>query len=170
MIKIFIIFLLVITAFLYGNFYANRLKKRVENLKLIEVLLDEIILQIRYKSATVYEIMQKLCSENYSNNLEFLNKIKSELEGTNNVFSVIWRENIESQNEIFLVQEDKKLLLLIGEILGRTDKEGQLNSLNYIKKELDLKILKSKQDEQEKSKLYRSLGILSGAFIAILLV
>ncbi len=170
MFKIFLLSGVIATTFLFGNFYANKLRKRVENLQLIHIMLDEILLLIRYKSATIFEIMQKLCSIKELEKFNFLIQIKDEFESSNKNFSTVWDEKIELINELCFSTEDKKIVKSIGEILGKTDQEGQINSLNYIKNELDLKQNIAREDEFKKSKLYRSLGILSGAFVAIMLI
>lgn len=54
--------------------------------------------------------------------------------------------------------------------LGATELQGQLLAVDMTLSELDDKIKAEQENHSSKIKLYRSLGVLLGAFIAILLI
>ena len=66
--------------------------------------------------------------------------------------------------------EDLEELDVLGKNLGSMDFEAQLNRLNLYLRELDERLIRIQDENREKVKLYRLLGILSGIFITILLI
>lgn len=65
---------------------------------------------------------------------------------------------------------EKELVKDIGKKLGKSDISGQLNAIKYEKLELEKMIRSADEDNCRKSKLYRSLGVLCGAFIVIMFI
>ena len=70
--------------------------------------------------------------------------------------SVITREEQEAFTDSFL-------------LLGGGDKEKQVQMLSYYAENVRLAIAQEKQKKKEKSYVYRSLGILGGIFLAVLM-
>ena len=54
-------------------------------------------------------------------------------------------------------------------LLGGGDKEKQAQMLSYYAENIRLAIAQEKQKKKEKSYLYRSLGILGGIFLAVIM-
>lgn len=69
---------------------------------------------------------------------------------------VIGREEQESFLDVFL-------------LLGGTDREKQIQMLEYYAENVRLLIAEEKQRKKERAYLYRSLGILGGVFLAVIL-
>ena len=58
----------------------------------------------------------------------------------------------------------------IGKTLGTTDTEGQISSLMLFDAEIKKILSDAEKEYSEKSKLIKMLGVLSGAFVSIMLV
>ena len=63
-----------------------------------------------------------------------------------------------------------QILADIGKNLGTSDIEGQISTLNLQRNELKILISSAETEYEKKSKLYRSLGVLVGAFISVMLI
>lgn len=166
MIKYVGIIAIIISSALVGITLSDKLKKRVKEINSINHMLDEISILIRYKAMTVYEIINVLRENQMYNSLTFLNQISCNVQMP---FSEAWEKSIDNMQSD-LNSSDKKLLKSFGCSLGTSDISGQLSSIevfkaDFSKIENDAIVLYDK-----KSKLYRSLGILCGMFLSIMLI
>lgn len=70
---------------------------------------------------------------------------------------------------LFFPKEDKQSLISLGEHLGFMDRDMQERNLLLYLEQLDLSIEQMRAHKQERCRLYTSLGVMSGMFLAILL-
>lgn len=52
---------------------------------------------------------------------------------------------------------------------GKTDIEGQMSEINLFKEMLKTKIAKAEEEKKKNTKMYRSLGTITGLVIIIIL-
>ncbi|MHB8063079.1 MAG: stage III sporulation protein SpoIIIAB, partial [Ruminiclostridium sp.] len=127
------------------------------------------------------------------NEISYLSNLLSEAftriyEGTNSDTAILFREaakNLgangvtadaawekaieENYAKVSLNKEDKTILLTFGKMLGNSDLEGQLNNIRLMSSQLKLQELKAEEMRRKNEKMYRSLGVLSGLAITIIL-
>ncbi|MBP1560490.1 MAG: stage III sporulation protein AB [Oscillospiraceae bacterium] len=167
MLKLFGMAVIIIVTTLTGSYFSYMLKSRVIMLKKLNYMLEEIMTLLRFSSATVYEIRDALCLDPRFSDLDFLQSISSE----NGVsFQENWCSAVKSCPLAGLKQGDTALLADIGRKLGTSDLDGQTGTLKLQQAELSSLISAAETEHAKKAKLYRSLGVLSGAFISIMLV
>ena len=152
---------------LAGNYFSCMLKCRLENLKKMNYMIDEIIIMIRFRSPTVYEIADCLARSERFCEFDFLGKISS---GSGIPFQESWRTAVLEEPPRGMTAGDAELLSDIGRKLGTSDAESQINTLRLQQAELLSVISSAEADCVKKSKLYRSMGVLAGAFISIMLI
>ena len=158
--------IIAVTSFA-GCYFSSALKTRLVNLKKINFLIDEIIILLRYKASTVYEITECLKSSERFADFGFLSNI---LPDENIPFQQKWNNAINANPPLNLKENDLEILADIGKKLGTSDIEGQLSTLHLQRSELETLILSAEAECEKKSKLYRSLGVLAGAFISVMLI
>ena len=158
--------IIAVTSFA-GCYFSSALKTRLVNLKKINFLIDEIIILLRYKASTVYEITECLKSSERFADFEFLSNITSD---ENISFQQKWSNAINANPPLNLKESDLEILADIGKKLGTSDMEGQLSMLNLQRSELETLISSAEAECEKKTKLYRSLGVLAGAFISVMLI
>lgn len=161
-----IITIIAVTSFA-GGYFSSLLKSRVIMLKKLNYMLDEILVLLRYKSATVYEIAETLAADERFSEFGFLGKIKPEGDKS---FRESWQEAAESCKIYGFKKSDSELLADIGRKLGTSDLDGQISVIKLWQAELAAAISSAEADYSGKAKLYRTLGVLTGAFISIMLV
>lgn len=129
----------------------------------------------------------------FENEISYLSNLLSDafmriFEGTNSQAAILFRaaaENLsvngvtadeawekavnENYSKLSLNKEDKSILLTFGKMLGNSDLEGQLNNIKLISAQLKLQEAKAEEMKRKNEKMYRSLGILSGLAITIIL-
>lgn len=158
--------IIAITSFA-GCYFSSALRTRLVNLKKINFLIDEIIILLRYKASTVYEITDCLASNERFADFYFLKKIYA---NSGISFQQNWNNAVESQPPSSLKVNELEILADIGKNLGTSDMEGQLSMLNLQRAELESLIASAEKEYENKAKLYRSLGVLAGAFISVMLI
>ena len=65
--------------------------------------------------------------------------------------------------------EDREILSTLGNTLGETDSENQIKSIRLIVEQLKRQETKAEEDKVNGEKLFKSLGVLSGLTIVIIL-
>ena len=164
-----IIFLIIITSII-GNKAAEKLKNRVNILKIILLMLSEIEIMIKYKSATVFDILSELSKKSCFNKLKFLKTAEVSCQNQDRSFEEIWEEAVLSDTCCEFSEEDRNLVFSIGRRLGKSELDGQLSSISLLKAETEKLISEAERIYNEKGKMYRYLGVLSGAFISIIII
>ena len=69
-----------------------------------------------------------------------------------------------------LTEEDKAVLKNLGRLLGQTDLEGQISEIEVVTQFLGTQLENAEQERSKNEKMYRTLGMISGLTIAIILI
>lgn len=80
-----------------------------------------------------------------------------------------WQDEVR-KSELSLKKEDKLVLKEFGTLLGKTNKEGQINQIKFVSKLLDRQIEKAKKDREKNEIIYKKLGVILGVCIVIVLI
>ena len=68
-----------------------------------------------------------------------------------------------------LIKEDIDIIKGLGRMLGKTDLNGQISEIKLVNDFIDTQIEDAKQEKDKNSKMYRTLGIVVGITIVIIL-
>ncbi len=148
----------------FGIMFSVRLGEKVTRLKAIRAMIEEISVIIRYKASPISEVIEEISNNSVFESLTFLKELKLTASAPVND---AWAEAVNASN---LSDEEKTLVLEIGASLGTSDKDGQISSLELYKIKTAEQIELATKKYNDKSKLYRSLGVLCGAFLVVMLV
>jgi len=85
-------------------------------------------------------------------------------QGTENA----WKNSIRSL-DTSLNKEDKEALKEFGTLLGKTNKEGQINQIKYILDLLNIQIEKAKNEREKNETIYKKLGLILGIGLVIII-
>lgn len=80
-----------------------------------------------------------------------------------------WKEEI-SKAELSIKKEDKNVLKEFGNLLGKTNQEGQVNQIKFTSKLLDRQIEKAKEEKKKNEIVYKKLGLIFGVGIVVILI
>lgn len=149
---------------IYGLVLSDKLKKMRDNCREIHSMLMQISVMIRYKRLNVYEIFHELNNSKSFAGLGFLKNLPENYEAGSDVHS-LWRDAVS--NDIYIGGEEKNILLSFGSVLGTSDAEGQIMSIDSIAESVKVLEVKRSEEYLKKGKLYRSLGMLFGTMAGI---
>ena len=86
-------------------------------------------------------------------------------------FSAIWRNAVsEMEGKTALSKSDRQTLENLGEHLGFLDRETQERTLLLYLEQVDAELQVLREHRQERCRLYTSLGVMGGLFLAVILV
>lgn len=75
-----------------------------------------------------------------------------------------------AENSFSLSKDDIKIISSFGNLLGKTDLKGQINEIELANNFLDKQIIEAEEIRKKNDKLYKSLGIIIGIAVVIVLV
>ena len=131
-------------------------------------MLEEMKIQLSYLNVPVYDLMMNLKDKDYFKELVYLRVCFEALKNGDD-FPNAWKKSIETTFNLYKTQE-KESLLQLGQNLGTSSIENQLQILNiqleYFKDFLEI----SKSKYKKYGNTLTALGILSGCMIFILVI
>ena len=165
-------FIIVMTGFLIGNHFSNEIQKRQ---KLLTDMYEMFLLienELRYKRVILSEVFGNVSVKIESPYKEFLQTISFDLQdnldvGKDKIWSVSVKKCINKADypeNIYLMFER------FGEKLGYLDIESQLSNIDLFLNELKKEIDENRERINEKCRLYKSMGIIFGIMLFIVIM
>lgn len=155
----------------YGLWMAARVGQRLGMLEQLRQMIFLLKGQILYANAPLEEAFEAVGSrtEGVLSTL-FLQVAERIRRQQGEPFVQIWKEEIEALGtEQALNGKDRQSLAGLGEQLGFLDRDMQERNLLLYLEQLDLEIGELRAHKEERRRLYTSLGVMGGLFLAILL-
>lgn len=168
MLKMLGISLIALFCAMGGLMMSSLLKKRVEALKKTQLFLQLLSERIRYTLSPLDDIFKGLSQEPLLSGLDFI-PLCDERMARHMPFPEAFRESIQNCR-CPLGKRDRMLLEEICSVLGASAVENQLEGMALIKSNLSEQTRLAQEDVDRRSRLYTSLGMLSGAAAVIVLL
>ena len=172
MLKVAGIIIIIFASTGLGITFANDMKKRVEHMKTLKKMIMMLDGEIKYANSPLAEAFYNIAKRIEYPFSDFLNQVAKELEAfTGNTFKIVWRNHIKQDlKQTKLTAKDKEELKNLGENMGYLDREMQHNSIMLYGEQLEKEITEADGELQAKMKVYHSLGIMGGLFLAVILL
>lgn len=164
MIRSFGLLLLLITAAMGGNAAAKSLEARVKRLRTLEWFCEAAGSELKYLLPTVKELLCSLAARADFQELVFLRTAAEE----SCAFPESWRHALETDKT--LCADEREILRTVGSTLGSTELSAQLSALKLCCERLRRLREAAESEVVRRGRLYRSMGILTGIFLVILLL
>ena len=166
-IKGFLFILIFCSSTYIGILISSRYKNRVNDLKEFKSILNVINTKIRYTYEPIGEICSEISQMNDTNVGRLFGAISNGLK--ERTITDAWNFAIDTYGNNFS-KEDKYIIKSLGKMLGKTDIDGQVSEIAQAHEFLNVQIDKAEKDRQKNEKLYKSLGMVIGIAIIIILV
>lgn len=151
---------------LCGTFIGMYFSRKVQDRYLLLTELNAFVLRteglIKYNRYSVCELL----SECKSDKLPFITDELIAVSEDGRKIDTQWKREIAKIK--YITADDVRVMTMLGENLGKTDTHGQLSVMESIRGSLDTLIKDSDEIRKNKTKLYRTLGILLGAAVGII--
>lgn len=166
-------FLLIFsTCSIIGYLYGKAFSTRMENLIYLEQCIKMLETEIVYGSTSLPEAFSNIAKKGNRKVSYVFETIKNDLilhkrEGVYESFVEVKDILI---GEFFLKKEDVEIFLSLGRVLGTSDRIDQQKNFILTLNQIASNIEEAKIDKNKNEKLYRSLGVIAGTGIIILLI
>lgn len=150
-----------------GLLISKKYEERVMELKEFKNALNMFKTKVKFTYEPIPEIFEQI-SKQIETNTGRIFKLAScnmEVLAAGEAWDMAVDTNILSINE-----EDKSILKNLSKLLGQTDIEGQINQIELTSKFLDEQIEKAERERLKNEKMYRTLGMVIGLAIVIILM
>lgn len=150
----------------YIGFYkAKTYDNRVIELKKFQNALSMMKSKIEFTYEPLKNIFEEISRIIYKDNENiFLKTAKKD-----KAIYISWTESLdEVRNDLLL--EDKEIIKMLGKLLGKTDVRGQVNEILLTENLIQKQIEKAEIEKEKNMKLCRSMGIILGLGICIILI
>lgn len=163
-----IIFILIFSLSTYiGILISKQYSNRVNELNEFKIALNILKTKIRYTNEPLYNIFKEISGSLKGNvsNL-FKNTCKNM---QNDLASNAWEKAIENE-PLSIKKDDRQALKTMGKMLGKTDLEGQIGEIELTESFLETQIVDAQNEKIKNEKLYKTLGMITGLGIIIILL
>ena len=166
-IKIIIYSFIFLSTSLIGILISKKYASRVVELKEFKVALNMFKTKMKFTYEPIPEIFREISFSINSN-------IGSVFEIASNNMKLLaagraWDLALET-DILSIAEEDKNILKNLSKLLGKTDVEGQVSQIEITENFLDEQISKAEIEKSKSEKLYRTLGVIIGMGIVIILM
>ena len=150
-----------------GISFARALTERVRELERTLAALSSLVTELSYSLAPPAEAVAKL-DERETESAAFIPACAS-LCRRGKPFPQAWREAALMFHGA-LSQEDAEILAGLSDTLGQCGLEGELSSLEHTRTLLSMQLDTARARSATHGRLYRTLGLLTGAFVIIFFI
>ena len=166
-IKGVILFLIFISSTFIGILIAITYKNRVRDLEEMKNALNMLETKMKFTYEPIPEIFKEI-SKNMKQGISdiFLNAYKNM---KNASAGTAWSKALDS-SKTNLKNEDIEVLKKLNKLLGKTDIDGQISEIKLTNSFLEKQIEKSIKEQEKNEKLYKTLGMIIGLTVVIILI
>jgi stage III sporulation protein AB len=154
-----------------GYILSSDCKKRPRQLRELQSMLQIFETRISYLSDILAEAFESICSLGGGETGVFFSDTVERLRSGRSISaSQAWEEAVrENIKRTSLNREDEEILVSFGKFLGSSDLEGQIKNIRLTLEQLRLQEHKAEESRAKNEGMYRSLGILGGIAVVIVL-
>ena len=148
-----------------GIIKAKTFENRVKELNKFQnaLLMFKSKIEFTYEPIkNIFEEISKIIYQNEEN--IFLNSIN--ISGS---ITLAWNKAVENIKSDFK-DEDKEIIKMFGKLLGKIDLIGQVNEIDLTMKLIEKQIEKAETEKNQNTKLYKTMGIVLGMGICIIVI
>lgn len=150
--------------FLLSKSFTERLKELKNLQKLIKIMQDKI----KFTHKPLSEIFEETALTEKTKISQIFIKTSEKIKNMSTQDA--WNEAIlEERFFLNLKNDDIELIKSFGNMLGKTDVEGQMSEINQFINLLDGQIIIAEKESMKNSKMYKSLGTIVGLGIVTIL-
>ncbi|MBP1962103.1 stage III sporulation protein SpoIIIAB [Paenibacillus aceris] len=163
--------LIISAATLYGFLQAAHYVRRPKQIRLLISALGRMETEITYALTPLPEAFASL-GKQVAEPLSSLFRLTSERLSANDGTSTreIWHRSVkEVWARTSMKQAEQEVVLQLGSVLGVTDRSDQIKHLRLAISQLQAEETESREEQRRYEKMWKSLGVLIGALIVILM-
>ncbi len=171
LLKITGVTLLFISSSMFGYVLSSEFSKRIKVVEKFYKSLINLRGEINYNNSGIKEAVETISSDKGTVEKFYIAVLRI-FEEKETSINAAWKLAIKQELEtVNYIKKDELLIIKeLGENIGITDRETQINNINYAMDKLSRLMQELKASKTSKCKIYRMMGIVTGMFVAIILI
>lgn len=171
MIKLIGALMILAAGAMIGFGQARRLRERPVELRRFIMMLQQLETEIEYGFTPLPEALYKLGRQHRAQLSGMMADIAAQLKSEAGVtVDEAWRRSVGRYwPSLAMNQEDREIIVQLGAVLGTSDREDQLKHLRLAVSLLAAREAEAAEERRKYEKMWKSLGLLGGALIAVIL-
>ena len=147
---------------------ASNMSDKVRRIEGLIAMLEEMASRLSHLRPTMLGLFTWLAARERFTELGIAQVCRQKLQ-SGEAFSTSWRASIECKSNS-LDRDLAEILSPLGEVLGSTDLDSQLSVISCACRLLKVNLEKAREEQRKKSGMFRTMGVLCGIAIAILMI
>ena len=159
--------LILITSTIIGITFSKKYAYRVKELQEMKNALNIFMTKIKFTYEPIPSTFMYISEKVEGNVCKIFKNAVEEMESKS--AGDAWNSSLDT-TVTNMKEDDIGIIKNLGRLLGKTDIEGQLNEIKLVNNFLDTQIRTAEDEKNKNEKMYRTLGIVAGMTITILLI
>lgn len=158
----------LIMGFAFGSIYSKRAKSLLDLQYCIRVLESEII----NGNIPLPQALENVAMKGKGSMAKLFKEIKDDLmiHKREDIYDSFFLQRDLLKKKYALNAQDIEVFLYLGKILGKTNKNDQEKNIKFIITQLENHYMEAEAESLKNTKLYRTLGLLAGLGVIIILI
>ncbi len=164
--------IVIVSCSFLGLILSRDCKRRPAQLRELQSILQMFENQISYLSDVIMEAFERISRIGGSDTCAFFTRTIEILKKNKTISaSEAWERAVKQCIcRTALNKEDEEILLAFGKMLGNTDLDGQIKNIRLTLGQLKLQEDKAEESRRKNENMYKSLGVLGGIAVVIVLL
>lgn len=164
-------FLLVLATTCIGIYVSNRFENRPKHIRQLKSALQLLEAEITYSQVPLQVAFQTIAKQLPYPVSQFFQDLSTKMQLENTDFYTLWNKGVEDLSKIGSFKNNEaEILKQFGISLGQHDFTQQQKQIRLALTHLDRELEEARDEHFKYSNLAKSLGVLSGVFLVLLLV
>ncbi len=162
--------MVLISTTLLGMIFAKNKADRVKQLRSTVTALHMLEIEIKFAFSLLPDALLNISKMVDDRTGELFSNTARLISDSKVTACEAWKTSVGGMTPyLCLNREDREVLAGLGNSLGQVDSENQLKSLRLVAEQLKQQELKAEDERRKVERLFRSLGVLTGMAIVIVL-
>ena len=162
---------LIISCGLLGISKTVNIQKRIELLEDYYEMIMELKGQINYFKEPLPDLFVKIGKNRHTAAFTFISELGVTIQNKGAYMRDFWAKKVKCiYQDTPVTKEDMDIMSYLGEFIGQTDYNNQIQHFEYIERKLNNQIRLIKTELANKGPMYNKIGFFIGSIIGVLLI
>jgi len=162
--------IVIMASSILGFALARDCSRRPNELRTLQAMLQMLENEIAFLSNLLSVAFSNISNSNKNPVADIFSSTVNNLKASNMNASEAWTLAVkEVKYKISLNNEDREILINFGKMLGNSDSEGQIKNIRLTLNQLKLQEQKAEVNKNKNETMYKTLGVLGGIALVIML-
>jgi stage III sporulation protein AB len=162
---------IIIAASLYGFLQALHYARRPKQIRGLIGALQRMETEMTYALTPLPELLASLAKQTVEPLADLYRKTSEQLTSSSGMSTrEIWQHEVqETWKKTSMKLPEQEVMLQLGHVLGMSDRSDQVKHLRLAVSQLQVEEVDAREEQRKYEKMWKSLGVLIGGLIVILM-